>query len=268
VEFATVESNTTAEVIIQYDPVTDMLTIGLGGDWNSLFALRHWTTQDDSTNAATPNQGREIKHWRYLRAGGDRSNLQPNKPYYLEVVVQGSILTLYVNGVEVGSGNLPFQLTGKQVGLFCIATSDIHFRNMKIESAVPQAFIAMQFNTPDYEELYQDVIKPTCEKLGLKPFRATDTYSPGLVVADIAKQIAESKVIIAEITPVNANVYYEVGFADALGKPVILIADKAVDELPFDVRPYRTIFYENSIGGKNRVEETLSKYLIAIMSRR
>jgi nucleoside 2-deoxyribosyltransferase len=104
--------------------------------------------------------------------------------------------------------------------------------------------------------------------MGLNPFRASDTYSPGLVVADIARQIAESRVIIAEITPVNANVYYEVGYADALGKPVILIADKSVRELPFDVRPYRTIFYENSIGGKNRVEETLKKYLTAMTSQR
>jgi len=131
-----------------------------------------------------------------------------------------------------------------------------------------KAFVVMQFNTPEYEELYRDVIKPVCESMGLNPFRASDTYSPGLVVADIARQIAESRVIIAEITPVNANVYYEVGYADALGKPVILIADKSMRELPFDVRPYRTIFYENSIGGKNRVEETLKKYLTAITSQR
>ena len=88
------------------------------------------------------------------------------------------------------------------------------------------------------------------------------------VPADITKQIAQSRVIIAEITPINANVYYEVGFADALGKPLILIADRKVTELPFDIRPYRTIFYENSIGGKNRVEETLRKYLTAIMGQR
>ena len=126
----------------------------------------------------------------------------------------------------------------------------------------------MEFNTTEYEDLYNDVIAPVCDKMGLKAFRASETYSPGLVIADITKQIAQSRVIIAEITPINANVYYEVGFADAFGKPLILIADRKITELPFDIRPYRTIFYENSIGGKSRVEETLTKYLSSITGQR
>ncbi|MCW5983453.1 MAG: hypothetical protein KIT09_35500 [Bryobacteraceae bacterium] len=262
IEFATVDSSSVAEIILQYDPNTeDMLTVGMGGDLGGLFSLRHWTG-----DPAAP--GRPPKAWRYLRSGGDRSNLRPKERYQVDVVVRGSVLTLSVNGVEVGTGNLPFQLPGHQVGIFCIGISDIHFRRFHVDSTLPQAFVVMQFNTSEYEELYQDVIRPVCESMGLKPFRASDTYSPGLVVADIARQIAESRVIIAEITPVNANVYYEVGYADALGKPVILIADKTVQELPFDVRPYRTIFYENSIGGKNKVEETLRRYLTTIVGQR
>jgi len=126
----------------------------------------------------------------------------------------------------------------------------------------------MQFNTPDYEDLYADVIEPVCDKMGLKAFKATETYAPGLVIADITKQIQESRVIIAEITPINANVYYEAGYSVALKKPLILIADREIKELPFDIRPYRTIFYENSIGGKKKVEETLTKYLAMIMNAR
>ncbi len=61
-------------------------------------------------------------------------------------------------------------------------------------------------------------------------------------------------VVIAEITPSNPNVYYEVGYADALNKPLILIADRKEGLKPLDVRGYRTIFFEDSIGGKNKIE--------------
>ena len=65
---------------------------------------------------------------------------------------------------------------------------------------------------------------------------------------------AESEFVIAEITPVNANVYYELGFAHAINKPTILLADRAIDKLPFDVSPFRVLFYENTIGGKRLFE--------------
>jgi hypothetical protein len=64
------------------------------------------------------------------------------------------------------------------------------------------------------------------------------------------------------------QVVYEVGYADAIQKPVILIADKRSRDLPFDVRPYRTLFYENSIGGKKHVEEALVKFLKTILLQR
>lgn len=70
--------------------------------------------------------------------------------------------------------------------------------------------------------------------------------------------------VIAEITPVNANVYYELGYADAIGKPTILLADRQqVDRLPFDLSGFRCIFYNDTIGGKDRVESDLRRYLTA-----
>lgn len=88
------------------------------------------------------------------------------------------------------------------------------------------------------------------------------------MIADVQRQIRESRVVIAEITPVNPNVYYEVGFADAISKPVILIADGGkLEQLPFDVRAFRTLFYENTVGRKNKVEKTLTEFLKNIMAQ-
>jgi len=72
--------------------------------------------------------------------------------------------------------------------------------------------------------------------------------------------------VIAEITPANPNVYYEIGYAHALNKPTILIAERAT-ELPFDVSPFRVLFYENTIAGKKRIEEGLRRHLEAILGK-
>jgi len=103
-----------------------MLTIGLGGAWNFMFSFRQWTKDD------TKGQSGGTTHWRYLRSAGDRRNLVPNRPYNLEVSVQGSVVTLIVDGVEVGGGIAPFQLNRLQTGIFCIGSSDIHIRNFTV----------------------------------------------------------------------------------------------------------------------------------------
>jgi len=75
-----------------------------------------------------------------------------------------------------------------------------------------------------------------------------------------------SQLIIADITPTsNANVYFEVGYALALEKPTILLAKKGT-ALPFDVAGFRVLFYDDTIGGKNRLEDGLRRHLDAILS--
>jgi hypothetical protein len=60
-------------------------------------------------------------------------------------------------------------------------------------------------------------------------------------------------------------VFYEVGYAHALNKPTILIAERNI-KLPFDVSPFRTLFYENTIAGKKKIEEGLRKHITSALS--
>jgi len=117
----------------------------------------------------------------------------------------------------------------------------------------------MQFSAP-YNDVYSEVIKNVCDEEGMEVLRIDEETGPGLIIADIVKAIIDAKVIIAEISPNNANVFYEVGYAHALKKPTILIAEKGT-KLPFDVSPFRTLFYENTIAGKNKLEKGLKKHI-------
>jgi hypothetical protein len=257
-----------ADIVLQYDPSTqDMFSFSLGGGaleamGSNFFAVRSWTAAEGNAGAAAGS----AKAWKFLQWGGDRSNLKAGCPYELIITVKGSALNVSLGGVDIVKSSIPFQLHGMQVGFFCSGPKKIYFRNFQIVSEKPQAFVVMQFNTAEYEALFWDVIAPVCERGGLRVYRADFTKQPGLIISDVVKHLTESTVIIAEMSPVNGNVYYEVGYADALRKPIILIADKTVGQLPFDVRPYRTIFYDNSIGGKRLVEETLAEYLKNILA--
>lgn len=91
--------------------------------------------------------------------------------------------------------------------------------------------------------------------------RADEFYSSGLIIEDITRSIQEASLVIAEITPDNPNVFYEVGYAHGTAKPTVLLCDKKREKLPFDIAGFRTIFYDNSIGGKSMVEDQLRKHL-------
>jgi hypothetical protein len=121
----------------------------------------------------------------------------------------------------------------------------------------------MQFSQP-YEELYREVICPISAKFELRAYHAGDVFGPGIILRDIVDGLVEAKIVIAEITPPNQNVFYELGYAHALSKPTILLAECG-RQLPFDVSGYRCIFYENTIGGKTKVQEALSKHFTAIL---
>jgi len=118
----------------------------------------------------------------------------------------------------------------------------------------------MQF-TSEFNTLYEEVIKPTCRSFGFEVIRADDNYNSGLIIDDIVRSIREASVVIADITPNNANVFYEVGYSHGIGKPTILLSDRQREKLPFDISGFRTLFYDNSIGGKTTVEEKLRKHL-------
>src|SRR5690349_5003039 len=68
-------------------------------------------------------------------------------------------------------------------------------------------------------------------------------------LADIKRHVSEAAVVIAEITRLSGNVFYEVGYADAMSTPLLILAQTGTT-LPFDIRGYRVVFYEGVIGGE------------------
>jgi nucleoside 2-deoxyribosyltransferase len=109
------------------------------------------------------------------------------------------------------------------------------------------------------------VIQQQAETAGFEVVRIDEKAGPGVIFQDIQREIEQAEIVIAEITPANANVFYELGYAHALGKPTILLARRG-SELPFDIKSYRVVFYNDTIGGKPEVERSLRRHLEALAS--
>ena len=203
--------------------------------------------------------------WVPIVLAGNSKNLRTGKDYSVEVQLIGSKVSLFVDDVRILEHVLDAPIKGNQIGLFTVGKTKVVFKDYSFEKQPPDIFVVMQFSS-QYEGLYKDVIKPVCEEYDLNVVRADDVFSEdGIILQDIIKSIVESEIIIAEITPANQNVFYELGYAHASKKPTILLAEKG-KKLPFDIQGFRTLFYENSISGKNDIVGNLRKYLKAILN--
>ncbi|MGA3075634.1 MAG: nucleoside 2-deoxyribosyltransferase [Bryobacteraceae bacterium] len=199
--------------------------------------------------------------WRPLKVAGPRDVLEAKRRYTLDVSLRGQELRAAVDGVKVLEILIPRPLEGKQTGLTAAGSHPVRFSNFAAAADRPRAFVAMEYREP-FDTFYREVIKPQAEKL-YEVVRIDEKSGPGVIFQDMQREISQSDVVIAEITPANPNVFYELGYAQALGKPTILLAQRG-GKLPFDIASYRVVFYDDSIGGKSRVEEDLARHLDAI----
>lgn len=113
---------------------------------------------------------------------------------------------------------------------------------MPATSTVDTSFVISPFGEP-FDTYFTHIIKPALEECGLFAIRGDSLYRPTTIVDDIWQGIREAKLLIAELTDRNPNVFYELGLAHALSKPVILIS-KSIDDVPFDLRSIRVLVYD------------------------
>lgn len=103
-------------------------------------------------------------------------------------------------------------------------------------------FVAMPF-LKELRPVYEKHIKKVVEKrLGLKVKRGDDIFSAKPVMSDIWNDICAARLVIADCTRRNRNVFYEIGLAHAVGKPVVLITQNEAD-MPFDTKHIRYLKY-------------------------
>jgi hypothetical protein len=115
----------------------------------------------------------------------------------------------------------------------------------KAATAGATCFVMQPFAEP-FGSYYESVFKPAIEQAGLKAVRADDDiFATGKIMDQVWHGIRAADVLVAELTSKNPNVFYELGLAHALEKPVVLVSSNEED-VPFDLRHIRVILYDKN----------------------
>lgn len=103
------------------------------------------------------------------------------------------------------------------------------------------AFIAMQFGKNDLDKVVNECFRPAVAATGFELKRLDDSPSAGLIDDRLRVEIRQSRFLLADLTHHNKGAYWEAGFAEGLGKPVIYLCRQDV----FDDKSQGTHFDTN-----------------------
>ena len=93
------------------------------------------------------------------------------------------------------------------------------------------------------------IVAPVAEEFDLRVDRSDRDPTPGPITSKLLRSMLDSRIIVADLTGHNPNVFYELCFAHSFGLPVVILIDKA-ENLPFDTKNERAI----SLGDEGSID--------------
>ncbi|WP_425994140.1 hypothetical protein [Caulobacter sp. DWR1-3-2b1] len=124
------------------------------------------------------------------------------------------------------------------------------------------AFMAMQFGDPELNRVIADCFKPAVASTGFKLNLLTDGQGAGCIDDQLRVAIRTCRFVLADLTHDNRGAYWEAGFAEGLGKPVIYTCKKArwdSEPVHFDTSHLVTIIWDPADlnDASNRLKATI-----------
>jgi hypothetical protein len=141
---------------------------------------------------------------------------------------------------DLPSASSPFERQDAHIpARTSLMTSDqAHFESM--------AFYITPIGEPDTDQrLHSDlflgsIVEPALESLKLNVVRADKIDRPGVITKQVIEYLMKARLVIADLSYHNPNVFYELAVRHMLRKPVVQIM-RSIDNIPFDVNQVRTI---------------------------
>ena len=110
-------------------------------------------------------------------------------------------------------------------------------------------------------------LQTAADQVGMTCVRADDVWKHQQIMDDIIDLIWRARVIVADLSGKNPNVFYEAGIAYTIGREVIPIT-QSMDDIPFDLRSIRSVPYLNNEEGRGDLQTTVTGRLRTILGMR
>lgn len=132
-----------------------------------------------------------------------------------------------------------------------------------------KCFVIQPFDNGKFDKRYVDIFEPAIKKADFEPYRIDNDLSVRIPIDEIEKGISESSICFAEITTDNPNVWYELGFAFACDKDVIMVcSEERQGKFPFDIQHRHIITYKtSSTSDFNNLEDTITRKIKAFQQK-
>jgi hypothetical protein len=110
-----------------------------------------------------------------------------------------------------------------------------------------KAFMAMPYGTPVLDAMFRECFKPAAERAGFTLSRLDESPQAGLIDSRLRVAIRTSRFLVADLTDDNLGVYWEAGFAEGLGRPVVYTCERKYfkeHKTHFDTNHHLTVLWE------------------------
>lgn len=133
-----------------------------------------------------------------------------------------------------------------------------------------KCFVIQPFDKGQYDKRYEDTFAPAIKDADLEPYRVDRDPSVSIPIEEIQAGIEASQVCLVEISTDNPNVWFELGFAIASQREVVLLcSEERKAPFPFDVQHRSIIKYSTeSLSDFQQLRSEITARLKAVIEKR
>lgn len=133
-------------------------------------------------------------------------------------------------------------------------------------------FVIQPFDSGKFDKRYESVFEPAIKAAGMEPYRVDKDSSATVLIQAIEENIKRAAVCLADITTDNPNVWYELGYAQASGRPLVMVCgderQREGKKFPFDVQHRAIVTYKTeAIQDFEDLKRRLTEKLIAMQNQ-
>lgn len=132
-----------------------------------------------------------------------------------------------------------------------------------------KCFVMQPFDGGVFDKRYNDTFSKAIIDAGLEPYRVDQDPKVSIPIQDIESGIKDARICFAEITKDNPNVWFELGYAIASGKEVVMVcSEERETKFPFDIQHRSIIRYKNdSVSDFDNLRKQITEKIKAYLQK-